>query len=121
MVGLTGVSLTRGAVEGKDMRNVVQISCMLGFTVVLSSCTNLITPPPEAPARTITSQDQAAAPKEKEQAMIRALHKQVQERDRAILLRDRQIDMLSSQLDALKHIDKEEARRAVRPPAILAP
>jgi hypothetical protein len=103
------------------MRNVVQISCTVGLILVLSCCRNLIPPPPVAPARTITGQDQAGIPKEKEQATIRALHKQVQERDRAILLRDQQIDMLSSQLDALKRIDKEEGTRAVRPPATLAP
>ena len=101
------------------MPNVVQISCMVGMIAVLSGCTNLTRP--VAPARTITGQDQAGIPKEKEQATIRALHKQVQERDRVILLRDQQIDMLSSQLDALKRIDKEEGRRAVRPPAILTP
>jgi hypothetical protein len=100
---------------------VVQIGCMVGLILVSSGCTNLIPPSPVAPARTITGQDQAGIPKEKEQATIRALHKQVQERDRAILLRDQQIDMLSSQLDALKRIDKEEGRRAVRPPAILVP
>src|SRR4029079_15166465 len=103
------------------MRNVGQIGCMVGFILVLSCCTNLIPPSPVAPARTIARQDQAGIPKEKEQATIRALYKQGQERDRAILLRDQQIDMLSSQLDALKRIDKEEGRRAVRPPAILVP
>ena len=30
------------------------------------------------------------------------------------------INMLSSQLDTLKRIDREEATRAVRPPVILA-
>jgi len=103
------------------MQNFAQISCMVGFIVVLSGCTNLTTAPPAVPARTIIGQDQAAIPKEKDQATIRTLYKQVQERDRAILQRDQQIDMLSSQLDALKRIDQEERRRAVRPPAILAP
>lgn len=103
------------------MRTVFQISCILGV-MVIAGCANLTTTPPStAPVRSITSQDQAAIPKEKEQATIRALQKQLQERDQAILLRDQQIEMLSSQLDALKRIDQEEHRRAVRPSLNLSP
>lgn len=69
----------------------------------------------------MTGQDQSAIPREKDQATIRALQKQLEERDRAILLRDQQIDLLSSQLEALKRIDQEERRRALRPAGNLAP
>ena len=103
------------------MRNVIRVSCVLGF-MVLSGCANLTpTPSSIAPARPMTGQDQSANTREKDQATIRALHKQLEERDRAILLRDQQIDMLSSQLEALKRIDQEERRRASRPAGILAP
>jgi hypothetical protein len=102
------------------MRNVVQVSCILGF-VVLSGCANLTTCSSTAPTRSIPGQDQTAIPNERDQATIRALHKQLQERDQAILYRDQQIEMLSNQLDALKRIDQEEHRRAVRPPVTLAP
>ena len=102
------------------MRNLVQVSWIFGF-VVLSGCANLTTCPSTAPGRSSTSQDQPAIPNEKDQATIRALHKQLQERDQGILYRDQQIELLSSQLDALKRIDQENHRRAVRPPVILPP
>jgi hypothetical protein len=95
-------------------------SCVLGL-LMLSGCANFRRPPSITPARAVIGQDLAAISKETERATIRALHKQLQERDRTILLRDQQIDMLASQLDALKRIDQEERRRAVRPPAILVP
>lgn len=103
------------------MWKVVSASCILGV-MVLSGCANLTTPSPKAPAQPVTAQEQAVISKEKEQATIRALHKQLQERDRAILLRDQQIDRLSSQLDTLKRIDLDERRREpVRPSVILTP
>lgn len=103
------------------MRNMVRTGCVVGFIVTVSGCANLTTPCSIAPARSVTDHDQAALLKEKDQATIRDLHKQLQERDRAILLRDQQIEILSSQLEALKRIDQEDHRRVVRPPALLPP
>ena len=90
------------------MKNIVwttQAVCLLGL-VVLSGCTSTI-PPPSAPTRLGTSQDQAT---------IQALQKRLQERERTVAKQNYQIEVMSSQLDALKRIDQDTKaqRRPVR-------
>ncbi len=90
------------------MKNTVwttQAVCLLGL-VVLSGCASTI-PPPAASTRLGTSQDQAT---------IQALQKRLQERERTISMQNYQIEVLSSQLDALKRIDQDTKgqRRPVR-------
>ena len=81
------------------MKNTVwttQAVCFLGL-VVLSGCASTI-PPPAASTRLGTSQDQAT---------IQALQKRLQERERTVSMQNYQIEVLSSQLDALKRIDQD--------------
>ena len=81
------------------MKNTVwttQAVCFLGL-VVLSGCTSTI-PPPAASTRLGTSQDQAT---------IQAFQKRLQERERTVSMQNYQIEVLSSQLDALKRIDQD--------------
>ena len=61
----------------------------------------------QPPLRLGTSQDQAT---------IQALQKRLQERERTIAMQNYQIEVMSSQLDALKRIDQDtkEQRRPVR-------
>ena len=83
----------------------IQAVCLLGL-VVLSGCASTI-PPPAVPTRLGTSQDQAT---------IQALQKRLQERERTVSMQNYQIEVLSSQLDALKRIDQDTngQRRPVR-------
>jgi TolA-binding protein len=97
------------------MKNTVwttQAVCFLGL-VVLSGCTSTI-PPPAASTRLGTSQDQAT---------IQALQKRLQERERTVSMQNYQIEVLSSQLDALKRIDQDikGQRRPVRNSMNIAP
>ena len=90
------------------MKNTVwttQAVCLLGL-VVLSGCASTI-PPPAASTRLGTSQDQAT---------IQALQKRLQERERTVSMQNYQLEVLSSQLDALKRIDQDikGQRRPVR-------
>jgi TolA-binding protein len=81
------------------MRTIVwttQAVCILGL-VILFGCTSTI-PPPTASTRPGTSQDQAT---------IQALQKRLQGRERTIAMQNYQIEVLSSQLDALKRIDQD--------------
>ncbi len=82
-----------------------QAVCFLGL-VVLSGCASTI-PPPVASTRLGTSQDQAT---------IQALQKRLQERERTVSMQNYQIEVMSSQLDALKRIDQDTKgqRRPVR-------
>ena len=97
----------------KNMVRTIQASCILGL-VVLSGCSSITPPSPVTPIRTVTSQDQAT---------IHALHKRLQEREQTIALRDQQIEVMSSQLDALKRIEQDIAdrRRPMRHSVIIAP
>jgi len=96
----------------KKMVWTTQAVCLVGL-VVLSGCANTI-PPPIAPTRLGTSQDQAT---------IQALQKRLQERERTVAIQNYQIEVLSSQLDALKRIDQETKtqRRPVRNLMNIAP
>ena len=90
------------------MKNTVwttQAVCLLGL-VVLSGCASTI-PPPTASTRLGTSQDQET---------IQAFQKRLQERDRTIARQNYQIEVMASQLDALKRIDQDTnaQRRPVR-------
>jgi len=70
--------------------------CLLGL-VGLSGCAST-TPSPITSARMGTNQDQAT---------IHALQKRLQERERTIARQNYQIEVLASQLDALKQIDQD--------------
>jgi len=89
----------------KNMVWTTQAICFLGL-VVLSGCASTI-PAPTASTRLGTSQDQAT---------IQALQKRLQGRERTIARQNYQIEVLSSQLDALKRIDQDTRvqRRPVR-------
>jgi peptidoglycan hydrolase CwlO-like protein len=80
-----------------------QAVCLLSL-VILSGCASTI---PAASTRLATSQ---------EQATIQALQKRLQGRERTIAMQNYQIEILSSQLDALKRIDQDTKvqRRPVR-------
>ncbi len=80
----------------KNMGWTTQALCLLAL-VVLSGCASTI-PPPAASTRLATSQDQAT---------IQAFQKRLQERERTIAIQNFQIEVLSSQLDALKRIDQD--------------
>jgi hypothetical protein len=97
----------------KNMVWTIQASCILGL-VVLSGCTSTPPPAPVAPVRLGTSQDQAA---------IQALHRRLHEQEQTIAIQDRQIEVMFSQLDALKRIDQDitDRRRPVRRSVIVAP
>jgi uncharacterized coiled-coil protein SlyX len=80
-----------------------QAGCVLSL-VALSGCASTI-PAPTASTRLGTSQDQAT---------IQALQKRLQARERTVAMQNYQIEVLSSQLDALKRID-QDARAQRRP------
>jgi len=96
----------------KNMVWTTQAVCLLGL-VVLSGCAST-TPPPLAPTRLGTSQDQTT---------IQVLQKRLQERERTIARQHDQIEVMSSQLDALKRIDQDTTaqRRPVRNLVNVAP
>lgn len=81
----------------------IQVVCLMGL-VGLSGCGST-TPPPIAATRVSTSQDQAT---------IHVLHKRLHERERTIAIQNYQIEVMSSQLEALKRIDQDT--RAQRRP-----
>jgi len=89
----------------KNMVWTTQAVCLLGL-VVLSGCAST-TPPPIAPTRLGTSQDQTT---------IQVLQKRLQERERTVARQHYQIEVMSGQLDALKRIDQDTTaqRRPMR-------
>src|SRR6185295_12338908 len=74
----------------------IQAVCLLGL-VGLSGCASTIQSP-TASTRLGTNQDQAT---------IQALQKRLQERERTVARQNHQIDVMASQLDALKRIDQD--------------
>ena len=86
--------------------------CLLGL-VGLSGCAST-TPSPITSARMGTNQDQAT---------IQAFQKRLQEREQTIARQNYQIEVMSSQLDALKRIDQDmkAQRRPVRNSMNIAP
>jgi hypothetical protein len=97
----------------KDMIWTIQAVCLLGL-MMLSGCASTTPPSPIAPAQLDTRQDQAT---------IQALHRRLQERERTIAMQNYQIEVMSSQLDALKRIDLDtrDRRRPLRNSMIVAP
>jgi peptidoglycan hydrolase CwlO-like protein len=89
-----------------------QAVCLLGL-VILSGCASTISAP-SASTRLGASQDQAT---------IQALQKRLQGRERTIAMQNDQIEVLSSQLDALKRIDQDTRthRRPVSNLLIVSP
>lgn len=90
------------------MKNIVwatQAACLLGLGV-LSGCASTTPSSPVAPTRLGTNQDQAT---------IQVLHRRLHDRERTIAIQNNQIEIMSSQLDALKRIDQDTngQRRAV--------
>jgi len=97
------------------MKNIVwttQAVCLLALGV-LSGCASSI-PPPIAATRLGTNQDQAT---------IEVLHSRLHEQERTISMQNYQIEVMSSQLDALKRIDMDtrEPRRPMRKSMTVAP
>jgi hypothetical protein len=90
----------------------IQAVCLMGLGV-LSGCTSTM-PASTAPARLGTSQDQAT---------IQVLHTRLHERERTIARQSYQIEILSSQLEALKRIDQDTRaqRLPVRNSVTIAP
>ena len=88
----------------KHMIWIIQAGCLLGF-VVLSGCASTSPSPPMDTARLGTSEDQAT---------IQALHQRLHERERTITKQNYQIEVMSSQLEALKRID-QDTRKPRRP------
>src|SRR5438552_1979427 len=86
-----------GRREMKKMAWTIQAGYILGL-VVLSGCATTTPPAPLAPVRLGTSQDQVA---------IQALHRQLHERERTIAMQTYHIEVMSSQLDALKRIEQD--------------
>jgi hypothetical protein len=97
----------------KKMAWTIQAGYILGL-VVLSGCASTPPPAPLSPVRLGTSQDQSA---------IQALRRRLHEQEQTIAIQDRQIEVMSSQLDALKRIDQDtmDRRRPVRRSVIVAP
>lgn len=97
----------------KNMVWTIHGVCLLGV-LVLFGCTSTIPPSPIAPARLGTSQDQAT---------IQALQRRLHERELTITMQNYQIEVLSSQLDALKRIDQDarQPRRPARNSIIVVP
>ena len=91
----------------KNTVRTIQAACILGL-VVLSGCAN-------------TSRSSPVA--SQEQATIQALQKRLQERERTIAIRDHQIEVMSSQLDALKRIEQDigDRKRPMRHSVVVAP
>ena len=67
--------------------------------------------------------DLGSVSREKDQATVQALQRQLQERERIIAERDHRLAVMSSQLDDLKRIelDSKERRRPIRPSATVTP
>ena len=84
-----------------------QATCILSL-VVLSGCASTTLTSPSA------GQDRAT---------IQALQKRLHDRERTIAVQDHQIEIMSSQLDALKRIeqDTQDQRRSVRRSVIVRP
>ena len=87
--------------EMTNMVGTIQAVCLLGLRMLLG-CASTIPPSPVASARLGTSQDHAS---------IQALHRRLQEHERTIAMQNYQIEVPSSQLDALKRIDQDTRQR----------
>ena len=81
--------------------------------------------PGASPVRAGVPQDKdlGSVSREKDQATVQALQRQLQERERLIAERDHRLAVMSSQLDDLRRIelDSKERRRPVRPSATVTP
>ena len=84
----------------------MQALCGVGLLVLLG-CTHTTGSSPAELARLSPSQDQAT---------IQALHRRLQTHERTIAMQHYQIEVMTSQLEALKRIDQDtrEPRRPVR-------
>lgn len=96
----------------KNMGWTSQAAVLLGL--VVSGCASTISSSPLPPTGLSTGQDQAT---------IQALHKRLHERERTIAKQNYQIEVMSSQLEALKRIDQDmrEPRRPMRNLMTVAP
>ena len=85
----------------KNLVWAIQAVCLLGLGV-LSGCASPTPSSPVASTRLDTNQDQAT---------IQVLHRRLHERERTIAIQNYQIEIMSSQLDALKRIDQDTGDR----------
>jgi hypothetical protein len=72
----------------------------------------------------LTSQGQSTILRDKDQATVHALQRRLQAQERTLAERDHRIDLMASQLNALKRIDQDttrDRRPTLRPLTILAP
>jgi hypothetical protein len=103
------------------MRHGVSQACFMLGLLALSGCVShpLPTAPPALPPCPATVQVDNNKVQSTTQA---ALQKRLQERERTIAERDQQIEVLWSQLDALKQIDQDSRhrKRLVSPAPIVA-
>jgi hypothetical protein len=99
----------------QHLAQILQAGCWLLGLVILPGC--ITTPPPDAspslpcPVTSITapsSQDQATVNNKTQAMTTHALQQRLQ---RTIAAQTKQIEVLSSQLDALKQIDQETRRQ----------
>ena len=97
-----------------------QTGCWLLGLVILSGC--VTTPPTDAlpsfpcPVTSVNAlasvgQDQVTNNNQNRTTMTQALQKRLQEKERTIAAQTQQIEVLSSQLEALKQIDQETHRQ----------
>ena len=101
----------------QNLAQIIQVGCWLLGLILLSGC--VTTPPTDAPpslscpVTSITvppsvSQDQATNNNKSQTTMTHALQQRLQ---RTIATQNKQIEVLSSQLEALKQIDQETRRQ----------
>lgn len=94
-----------------------QTGCWLLGLVMLSGC--VTTPPPDALPCPVTStaiassvgEDQPSTNNQNTAILMETLQKRLRERERTIAAQTQQIEVLSSQLEALKQIDQETHRQ----------
>jgi len=96
----------------QNLAQIVQTGCWLLGLVILSGC--VTTPPtdslPSLPCP-MTSTSAPLSVSQNKAMMTQALQKRLQEKERTIAAQSQQIEVLSSQLEAMKQIDQETTRQ----------
>ena len=97
--------------RSQNLTQIIQVRWLLGL-VILSGC--VTTPPMDSfPSRPcpMTSTNAPPSVSQNQAMMTQVLQKRVQEKERTIAAQSQQIEVLSSQLEALKQIDQETNRQ----------